>query len=62
MALAAYFAQLLKGGADILLSGILEHQEREIVQAYTPWFDIIEISKAAEWLCVEGKRKPETSN
>lgn len=62
VALAAYFAQLLKGGANILLSGILEHQEQEIVQAYTPWFNIIEISKAAEWLCIEGKRKPQTSD
>ncbi len=59
VALAAYFAQLLNNNADILLSGILQHQEQEIVQAYTPWFDITKISKAAEWLCIEGKRRPE---
>lgn len=54
--LAARFAQLLNVGADIMLSGILEHQEHEIAQAYRPWFDINNVSKAAQWLCIEGKR------
>ncbi|NOX43111.1 MAG: 50S ribosomal protein L11 methyltransferase [Gammaproteobacteria bacterium] len=55
--LAAYFSLLLNHGAEIMLSGILENQEQEIVQAYKPWFDITDVSKAEEWLCIEAKRR-----
>ena len=55
--LAAHFASLLNADADIILSGIIEQQEQEIVQAYKPWFDIINVSQSGEWLCIEGRRK-----
>jgi len=55
--LAPHFVNLLNADADIILSGILEQQEQEIVQAYTPWFEINRISQSAEWLCIEGRLK-----
>jgi len=55
--LAYNFAQLLTDNADIVLSGILKHQEDEIIQAYKPWFDITVVNTASQWLCIEGKRK-----
>jgi len=57
IALAPQFAKLLKDNAYIVLSGILEHQEQEIIQAYAPWFNICNVNKVEQWLCIEARRK-----
>jgi len=47
--LAPQFAKLVKFKGTIVLSGILENQVEEVLQAYHPWFQEKDISILDEW-------------
>ncbi len=54
--LAPRFASLVRSGGQILLSGILKTQLKEIQSAYQPFFDLDPASYRDEWVCVSGYR------
>ncbi len=55
--LASLFANLVKPGGDIVLSGILNEQCEMIITAYANYFDLNEPTTLDEWICLSGKRK-----
>ena len=54
--LAPRFAELIRPGGQILLSGILDTQLEEIQSAYRPCFKLDPASYRDEWVCISGKR------
>ncbi|MDH5571138.1 MAG: 50S ribosomal protein L11 methyltransferase [Gammaproteobacteria bacterium] len=56
--LAPALAALVRPEGQIILSGILETQTANLIQAYTPYFDIQLFKQQDEWICLEGIRKP----
>lgn len=59
--LAPIFANYCKANASIVLSGILTDQTQAVIDAYLPWFTIIETKTHDEWVRIEGKRKNSSS-
>ncbi|MFQ3187877.1 MAG: ribosomal protein L11 methyltransferase [Gammaproteobacteria bacterium] len=57
---APKFAELVKPGGQILLSGILETQANDIKQAYLPYFELDPICVKEDWIRVSGTRRPST--
>lgn len=57
--LASEFAQLTKPQGHIVLSGILHNQEKDILSAYEPFYQDLQISRKEDWSCVQGIRRPE---
>lgn len=55
--LAPLFASLVKPGGNLVLSGILVEQKNLILDAYNPWFTIIEVTQKEEWLRIDGIRQ-----
>jgi ribosomal protein L11 methyltransferase len=53
--LVATFADHLKNGAWVVLSGILQEQTAEVIAAYQPYFTIIEVVERENWIRVVGK-------
>jgi ribosomal protein L11 methyltransferase len=54
--LAPRFAELVKPGGQILLSGILQSQLNDIQLAYQPWFAMAAPDHREDWVCISGKR------
>ncbi len=54
--LAPRFAELVKPGGQILLSGILDTQFEELQLAYQPYFKLDPASYRDEWVCISGNR------
>lgn len=54
--LASTFAQFIKTGGDIVLSGILETQTDSIINAYSPWFKDLSVVVQDEWVLIHGIR------
>ncbi|AHI29831.1 50S ribosomal protein L11 methyltransferase [Marinobacter similis] len=54
--LAPHLAKLTKPGGDLVLSGILSHQAREVMAAYEPWFIMDEPEQREEWIRLTGRR------
>lgn len=52
--LAPQLCSLLKPGAKICLSGILETQQQAIIEAYQSKINIEEIRNKEEWVCITG--------
>ena len=57
--LAPKFADMIKPGGKILLSGILKTQVNDIKCAYQSWFDLDPESIREDWVRVTGTRKNE---
>jgi ribosomal protein L11 methyltransferase len=55
--LAPRFAELVKPGGLIVLSGILALQAREVAQQYAPWFDIAPTTLRDDWARLDGIRR-----
>lgn len=55
--LASRFAELLRPGGRIVLSGILALQAREVAEQYAPWFDIKPTTLRDDWARLEGIRR-----
>ena len=54
--LAPHLAALTKLGGDLVLSGILSNQAREVMVAYEPWFIMDEPEQREEWIRLTGRR------
>jgi len=54
--LATRFAGLVKSGGQILLSGILKSQLKDIQLAYQPYFRLEPAQSLEDWVCISGKR------
>jgi len=54
---AARFAELVKPGGKIILSGILNSQVNEIQSAYGPFFELDPPRAREEWVCIGGSRR-----
>ncbi|MBN4080389.1 50S ribosomal protein L11 methyltransferase [Beggiatoa alba] len=55
--LAGHFANLLKPNAQIALSGILSEQSEEVMQTYTPLFEMKRYKQQDDWVCLTGTKK-----
>ena len=56
VSLAPRFAELVKPGGRILLSGILDTQLDDILLAYRPCFHLDPVGYRDEWVCISGTR------
>lgn len=54
--LAPHLAKLTKPGGDLVLSGILSNQARDVMEAYEPWFIMDEPEQRKEWIRLTGRR------
>jgi ribosomal protein L11 methyltransferase len=54
--LAPHLAAKTRPGGDIVLSGILSHQARDVMAAYEPWFIMDEPEQQGEWIRLTGRR------
>lgn len=54
--LAPHLAKLTRPGGDLVLSGILSHQARDVMAAYEPWFIMDEPEQREEWIRLTGRR------
>ncbi len=52
--LAGKFASLCKQGTQIAVSGILEEQEQDIINAYKPHFGELVTQQKGDWLIIHG--------
>ncbi|MDH5300160.1 MAG: 50S ribosomal protein L11 methyltransferase [Gammaproteobacteria bacterium] len=57
--LAAEFAQRVKPGGDLVMSGILAEQAAEVAAAYVPWFDMDAPQQQDDWVLLHGRRRTE---
>jgi len=55
--LAPLFADLVRPGGAIVLSGILNTQSDAVMQRYQPWFDMAPATERDEWMRLSGVRK-----
>jgi ribosomal protein L11 methyltransferase len=56
LALAPMLAGRVKAGGDIVLSGILVTQARELMDHYSQWFTMDEPQIEDNWVCLHGTR------
>ncbi|MBU2873378.1 50S ribosomal protein L11 methyltransferase [Marinobacter salexigens] len=56
ISLAPHLAALTNQGGDLVLSGILSNQAREVMAAYEPWFVMDEPEQREEWVRLTGRR------
>ena len=54
--LAQHLAVRVKPGGDLVLSGILSNQARDVMAAYEPWFVMDEPEQKEEWIRLTGRR------
>ena len=54
--LAPHLASRVKPGGDLVLSGILSSQAREVMEAYEPWFTMDEPVAREDWIRLTGRR------
>lgn len=55
--LAPHLATLTKPNGRIALSGILSEQANDVLQAYSPFFDIKIFKQLEDWVCLDGIKK-----
>lgn len=55
--LAPKLAAKVMPRGDLVLSGILPHQAREVMEAYEPWFVMDEPEQREEWIRLTGRRR-----
>jgi len=55
--LASLFAERVKPGGKLVLSGLLDNQAEAIMQTYRAWFDISLYKQVEEWVCLHGVRR-----
>jgi ribosomal protein L11 methyltransferase len=55
--LAPLLARATRGGGRILLSGVLEHQAREVQDAYGAWFDMQPLQHEDGWVLISGDKR-----
>ncbi len=55
---APRFAELVRAGGKILLSGILRPQLEAIIAAYEPRFELEPATQRGDWVCIGGSKIP----
>jgi ribosomal protein L11 methyltransferase len=55
--LARSFASLVRPGGQVILSGLMEHQEAEVTAAYDAWFDTTPIAVREGWVALQAVRR-----
>jgi len=55
--LAPVFAQSLKSGGALALSGILDGQQEELLARYAEWFDELRATERDGWVRIDGTRR-----
>jgi ribosomal protein L11 methyltransferase len=55
--LAECFASLVRPGGQVILSGLMEHQEAEVTAAYDAWFDTTPIAVRDGWVALQAVRR-----
>ncbi|WP_148864305.1 50S ribosomal protein L11 methyltransferase [Marinobacter fonticola] len=55
--LASKLASRVRDGGDIVLSGILSTQARDVMDAYEPWFAMDEPAQREDWIRLTGRRR-----
>lgn len=60
--LAPRFADLVKPGGRILLSGILKHQVNDVISTYHPFFNLVAEKESEGWVRITGNRKSELNS
>lgn len=55
--LAPRFANLVKAGGWLALSGILPSQAEELLACYAPWFEMDAPTERQEWVRLSGRRR-----
>jgi ribosomal protein L11 methyltransferase len=55
--LAPLLARLTRRGGNILLSGVLEHQAREVEDAYRSTFDLHPLERDDGWVLISGSKR-----
>jgi ribosomal protein L11 methyltransferase len=56
-ALAERFAALVRPGGQVILSGLMEHQQAEVTAAYDAWFDTTPIAVRDGWVALQAVRR-----
>jgi ribosomal protein L11 methyltransferase len=56
-ALAADFAALLRPGGQVVLSGLMEPEARDVTGAYAACFDVTRCGDRDGWVCLAGRRR-----
>jgi len=56
-ALAPLFAERVRPGGVLALSGILAGQEDELIARYGEWFDELRVATREDWVRIEGRRR-----
>lgn len=54
--LAPSINRLTKLGGKLCLSGILEHQAHDVIDAYSAWFEFEPIRQKQEWVCLIARK------
>jgi ribosomal protein L11 methyltransferase len=55
--LAPLLAHATRSGGHILLSGVLEHQAREVEHIYREWFDLQPMQHEDGWVLISGNKR-----
>lgn len=58
LGLAPRFAELVRPGGNIVLSGILAEQAETVCRAYNDWFDFQPALQQDDWILLNATRKP----
>jgi ribosomal protein L11 methyltransferase len=56
-ALAPRFAALVRPGGQVVLAGLMQHQEAEVTAAYDAWFDTTPIAVRDGWVALHAVRR-----
>lgn len=56
-ALAPRFAALVRSGGRVVLAGLMAHEEAEVTEAYSAWFDMRLFGARDEWVGLVGSRR-----
>jgi len=54
--LSADLLQALRPGGSLVLSGVLEEQAHEVIEAYRPYTDSLLLTKDNGWVCISGRK------
>lgn len=55
--LASRFAQCVKAGGDLALSGILRGQEPALCERYAQWFEVIAVQAREDWIRISARKR-----
>jgi ribosomal protein L11 methyltransferase len=51
------FAERLRPGGLLALSGILQGQDGELLERYGEWFEELAVSTRGDWVRIDGRRR-----